>query len=236
MKQKKFVRSKWQGKLADKQSAPLWGKIAERLRGLQPYRDAATVFSTPHESLHQARINCLVDGKSLIMPGPSIREGFFLLAPHSIPFKNISVAVTYKGLKKYGQILKGSSISQLSVGLILTDSLAVDLAGGRIGDGYGYFDLCCALLKELDAIGPDADIFTFIEEEQISREILPQDRWDIKMTGAVTPDQILQFEPSDQKPQIFWDALPHDRIKRIDPLWKLYRKREEKGKRLKDKG
>ncbi len=101
MKQKKSVRSEWQKKLADKLSAPIWGKIAERLRGLQPYRNAATVFATPHESLHQARINCLIDGKSLIMPAPSIREGFFLLTPHSIPFKDISVAITYKGLKKY---------------------------------------------------------------------------------------------------------------------------------------
>ena len=224
MKQKKSVRSEWQKKLADKQSAPIWGKIAERLRGLQPYRNAATVFATPHESLHQARINCLIDGKSLIMPAPSIREGFFLLTPHIIPFKDLSLAITYKGLKKYGQIIQGRNVSQLSVGLILADSLAVDFAGGRIGDGDGYFDLCCALLKELDAIGPDADILTFIQEEQISQEMLPQDQWDIKMTGAVTSDQTLQFEPSDQKPQIFWDALSHDQIKRIDPLWKLYRK------------
>ena len=229
MQQKKSVRSDWQRKLADKQSAPLWGKIAEKLRGLQPYRDTGTVFATPHESLHQARINSLVDGKNLIMPGPSIREGFFLLAAHSVPYKDISMAVTYKGLKKYGQILKGRSISQLSVSLILADSLAVDLAGRRIGDGYGYFDLCCALLKELDTIGPDADILTFIQEDQISQEMLPQDRWDIKMTRALTPNQILQFEPSDQKPQIFWDALTHDQIKRIDPLWKLFQKREDKG-------
>jgi 5-formyltetrahydrofolate cyclo-ligase len=227
MQQKKSIRSEWLRKLVDNPSAPPWGKIAEKLRGLLPYRDTVTVFATPHESLHQARINCLVDGKNLIMPGPSIREGFFLLAPHSIPFKDISMAVTYKGLKKYGQILKSSSISQHSVGLILTDSLTIDLAGGRIGDGYGYFDLCCALLKKLGAIGTDADILTFIQEDQISQEMLPQDRWDIKMTGAVTPDQILKFEHSHQEPQIFWDALPHDRIKRIDPLWKLYKNKSK---------
>ncbi len=234
MKQKKSVRAEWHKKLADKLSASQWGKAAEKLRRLQPYRDAATVFATPHESLLQARINCLTDGKNLLMPGPSIRKGFFLLAARSIPFKDITVAVTYKGLEKYGQLLKGISLSQLSVDLLLTDSLAVDSTGGRIGDGYGYFDLCCALLQEMEAIEHDAAFLTFVQEEQISREILPQDKWDIKMTGAITPGQILQFEPSNQNPQIFWDALPHDRIKRIDPLWKLYQKKsgvksEEKG-------
>ena len=225
MKQKKSVRAEWHKKLADKLSASQWGKAAEKLRRLQPYRNAATVFAAPHVSLLQARINCLTDGKNLLMPGPSIRKGFFLLAARSIPFKDISVAVTYKGLEKYGRLFKDEIMSQLSVDLLLTDSFAVDSTGGRIGDGYGYFDLCCALLQEMEAIEHDAAFLTFIQEEQISREILPQDKWDIKMTGAITPGQILQFEPSSQNPQIFWDALPHDRIKRIDPFWKLYQKK-----------
>jgi 5-formyltetrahydrofolate cyclo-ligase len=224
MKDKKAIRSEWHNKLAKIQSPPHWGKVAEKLRGLQPYRDTATVFATPHESLLQARINCLVDGKSLLMPGPSIREGFFLLAARSIPYKKLPVAVTYKGLEKYGQHLQGDNMSGLSVALLLTDSLAVDGTGGRIGDGYGYFDLCCALLQEIDAIEHDAEILTFIQEDQISQDMLPQEQWDIKMSGAITPKQILQFEPSGQMPQIFWEVLPQDKIKRIDPLWKLYRK------------
>ena len=206
------------------QYAPQWGKAAEKLRGLEPYRNAETVFATPHDSLHQARINCLADGKNLLMPAPSLRDGFFILAKRSIPFKDIPLAATYKGLEQHGQLLKGDSMSKLSVGLLLTDSLAVDTSGGRIGDGNGFFDLCCALLQELDGLEHNADILTFIQEEQISREMLPQDKWDVKMTGAVTSQQILHFEPSDQKPKLFWDELPKDRIKRIDPLWKLYRK------------
>ncbi|MGI9569099.1 MAG: 5-formyltetrahydrofolate cyclo-ligase, partial [Desulfobulbia bacterium] len=221
---KKSVRSEWIKRLATGTPPPHWGKVAEKLRGLQSYRDTATVFATPHESLLQARINCLVDGKNLLIPGPSIREGFFLLAARSIPYKNLSVAVTYKGLEKYGQRLQGDNISGLSVALLLTDSLAVDGTGGRIGDGYGYFDLCCALLQEIDAIEHDAEILTFIQEDQISQDMLPQEQWDIKMSSAITPKQIFQFEPSGQMPQIFWEVLPQDKIKRIDPLWKLYSK------------
>ena len=229
MEQKESVRIEWQKKIAEITGTFHWGKAAEKLRKQPHYRNAATVFATPHKSLLQARINSLTDGKNLLMPDSGIREGFRLLTPHSIPFKDISLAVTYKGLGKYGRQLKADDISSLSIDLLLTDALAVDISGGRIGDGHGFFDLCCAILQELGALRHDAAFFAFVQKKQIAHELLPQDSWDMKMTGAVTPEQVLQFEPPPQSPQIFWDMLSHDRIKRIDPLWKLFQKREEKG-------
>ena len=80
MTDKESMRSAWRKMQANNTIVPAWGKAAEKLRGLQVYRDAGTVFATPDESLHQARINCLVDGKNLVMPAPSIREGFFILS------------------------------------------------------------------------------------------------------------------------------------------------------------
>jgi 5-formyltetrahydrofolate cyclo-ligase len=222
MTAKESIRSSWHRTLAENISAPQWGKAAEKLRGMREYHDAATVFATPGESLHQARINCLIDGKNLVMPGPSIREGFFLLPARSVSFKNFSAATTYRGLEKHGQLLKSDAMEKLSLGLLLTGSLAVDQEGGRIGDGKGFFDLCCALLQEFGALGRNWTALTFIREEQISLDLLPQDRWDIKMSGAVTPQRIHVFNPPCRKPAIFWDELSRDRLKRIDPLWKIY--------------
>ena len=222
MTDKDRVRSAWQSKLTGNTAALPWGKAAEKLRGMQVYRAADTVFATPEESLYQARINCLVDGKNLVMPGPSMRAGFFLLAAHSIPYKDISAAVTYKGLDKYGLLLKHDAIQGLAIGLLLTDSLAVDHDGGRLGPGNGFFDLGCALLHELQALQQDWTALTFIQENQISRRPLPQDTWDIRVCGAVTPSGIITFAPPPQKPQISWKMLAEDRIRRIDPLWKLY--------------
>lgn len=224
MKDKDSARSAWRNTLATNTAAPQWGKAAEKLRTLLQYQDAATIFATPGESLHQARINCLVDGKNLIMPAPSIREGFFLLTAHTVPFKDLAVAVTYKALGKHGKLLKNDAVSAISVGLLLTDSLAIDLEGGRIGDGNGFFDLCGALLQELDALQQDWTALTIIREEQISGDPLPQDTWDIKISEAITPVMIHTIETPLQKPQISWDVLLKDRIKRIDPLWKLYTK------------
>ena len=222
MNDKEAVRSAWRKPHLLDTVIPAWGKAAEKLRSLQLYRDTDTVFATPGESLHQARVNCLVDGKNLVMPVPSIRAGFFFLSARSIQFKDLAMAVTYKGLEKYGQLLKSDDLSEHSVGMLLTDSLTVDPEGGRLGDGNGFFDLCCALLQELGGLQHDWNAFTIISEEQLSRDLLPQDKWDIKMAGAITPVMIHTFEPPLQKPQIFWDMLDRARIKRIDPLWKLF--------------
>jgi 5-formyltetrahydrofolate cyclo-ligase len=225
MNEKEAVLSAWSRSHVFDTVIPQWGKAAEKLRSLQLYRDADTVFATPGESLHQARINCLVDGKNLVMPAPSIRAGFFFIPAHSIQFKDLATAVTYKGLEKYGQLLKNDTFPEHSVEMLLTDSVAVDLEGGRIGDGNGFFDLCCALLQELGGLQQDWTAFTIISEVQISQDILPQDKWDIKVSRAITPVKIHTFDAPLQKAQIFWDMLHRSRIKRIDPLWKLYSKR-----------
>lgn len=222
MTDKESARSAWRSTIPIHTVTPQWGKAAEKLRRLQEYHDAATIFATPAKSLHQVRINCLVDGKNLVMPAPSIREGFFLLTGHSVPFKELSAAVTYKGLEKHGKMLKNLAMPGLSVRLLLTESLAVDPEGGRLGDGNGFFDLCCALLQELGALQHDWKAFSFILDEQLSGDLLPQDTWDIKMSGAITPSSIHAFNPPPQKPVILWDMLSRDRLKRIDPLWKLY--------------
>ena len=222
MTDKETARASWRSLSQINAAAPQWGKAAEKLRNLQEYRDAATIFATPGKALHQARINCLVDRKNLIMPAPSIRDGFYLLAADRISIKDLSSAVTYRGLENYGKLLKNYDMQELSVRLLLTDSLAVDPEGGRLGDGKGFFDLCCALLQELGALQDVRAFFTFIMEEQISPEPLPQDTWDIKMSGAITPGRILMFKPPVQKAAIQWNLLSMDRIRRIDPLWKLY--------------
>ncbi|MGW8287483.1 MAG: 5-formyltetrahydrofolate cyclo-ligase [Desulfobulbales bacterium] len=227
MTDKKSVRSAWLKKSRDIPSESKWGKVAQKLRGLQIYRDAATIFATLDRSLHQARINCLVDGKNLIMPAPSIREGFYLLPSRSISFTDLPSAVTFKGLLKHGQLLKSLDIDKLFVMLLLTGSMAIDREGGRVGDGNGFFDLCCALLQEYKGLHPNWAAMTFVQEEQIFPKPLPQDPWDIQMGAAITQSSVHIFDQSPQKPSIFWDMLSKDRIKRIDPLWKLYHKKSK---------
>ena len=222
MADKTSLRHAWQEAYAKISSRARWGQAAEKLRSLEPYRKAATVFATPGPSLLQARINCLVDGKNLVMPAPSLRDGFFLLPARSVPFRELTMAVTLKGLVKQGRLLKADAFPSLAIGLLLTDSLTVDLEGGRLGDGEGFFDLSCSLLYELGALQEGWTAWTFILEELLSPVPLPMDPWDVQLAGAITPAVIHPFAPSPRKPKIFWDVLSRDRIRRIDPLWKLF--------------
>jgi hypothetical protein len=48
------------------------------------------------------------------------------------------------------------------------------------------------------------------------------------MSGAITPSGIHTFDPPQQSPMIFWDELPRDRLRRIDPLWKIYSAKDKK--------
>lgn len=227
MIEKALLRSEWQSRLAAGKAAPGWGRAAELLRRQQSYRNAATVFAAPGESLRQARINCLADGKNLVMPAPSLREGFYFLPARTTSFRDIAAAVTYKGLPRYGRLLKNEAIDNLSVGLLLTDAVAVDAEGGRLGDGRGFFDLCCALLHELAGLAENPAAVAFILEEQVSGTLLPQDRWDIKMTGAVTPLRTHFFCSRLQPVPVLWDQLTLDQVKRIDPLWKIHSARNK---------
>ena len=227
MTRKESIRQEWLDRLNKQSTIPvLWGKAAENLRKLQPYRDASTVFASPDASLLQTRINCLMDGKNLLMPGPSLRNGFYLLKTRTIPVPELSSAVTYKGLEKSGQLLSNDEIKKLSIDLLLTDAVAVDRQGTRLGDAKGFVDLSFGILSELGSIHPDATILAVVSEGQITNITLPREKWDVKMNGAVTPAGSVEFDINQVEGKIHWEALSKERIKKISPLWKLSQKKQ----------
>jgi len=227
MTRKESIRREWLDRLAKQSNIPvLWGKAAENLRKLQPYRDASTVFASPDASLLQTRINCLLDGKDLLMAGPSLRNGFYLLKNRTIPFPDLSTAVTYRGLDKFGQLISNDEIKKLSIGLLLTGAVAVDRQGTRLGDAKGFVDLSFGILSELDAIRPAATILAVVSVDQITDNTLPREKWDVKMNGAVTPAGSVEFDINQVEGKIHWEALSKERIKKISPLWKLSQKKQ----------
>jgi len=202
------------------------GKMAERLRGLSFYGNADTVFVSGDHSLRQVRINCLLDGKKLIMPAAGLKEGFFLIKPHTVPFKNIPQAVTFRGLPRFGNRLTDKDLSRLTINIILTDALAIDPSGARLGDGNGFFDLSYALLGISGALPECPAVFAVVDSEDVVADQLPVDPWDVNMTGAVTPDHVRFFpKRRQQRPQIFWHELLLKRIRKVRPLWDLYQKK-----------
>jgi 5-formyltetrahydrofolate cyclo-ligase len=222
MTNKESIRQEWLIQLRKQSAKPVrWGKAAENLRKLQHYRAASTVFASPDATLQQIRINCLMDGKDLIMPGPSLRNGFFLLKARTIPFPELSTAVTYKGLEKSGHPIKHEDIKNLTIDLLLAEALTVDQQGTRLGDGNGFDDLSYGILSEMGAIQAATKTLAVVSEDQIVGDTLPREKWDVKMNGAVTPSGFVEFDIDQIEGKIYWEALPKEQIKKISPLWKL---------------
>lgn len=198
------------------------GKSAQLVRHLARYRDAKRIFVGPTARLQQIRINALTDGKELLVPAPGLKEGFYLLAPYEIPFKDLRYAVGYKGLVQYGRRIAVEELGQVPAGLLITDCLAVDPAGYFVGDGQGFFDLAVAILAELHGLSPEAEAYGVGEQEQILGQEVEHAVWDIRLNGFITPEGIALDNPGGHAGQrVLWDILPPKRIRKITPLWKL---------------
>ncbi len=198
------------------------GKLAEILRKNATYQKAGLLFISPDIELKQFRINCLLDGKNLLMPAPGIKEGFYLIKAHSVPFTNLGFAVSPKGLSQFGERIDQKPETELTIDLMITTALAVNSDGSRLGDGKGFFDLSCAILAKLGMMQKNTVIFAVAGEEQIVEAELPEDVWDIKMAGAITPAGMKSFVISQKEPEIFWDKLSEKQIRKINPLWKIF--------------
>lgn len=198
------------------------GKSAEIVRRLEKYRAAKRVFVGPTARLQQVRINALIDGKELLVPAPGLKEGFYLLAPYAIPFKDLVYAVGYNGLVQYGSKVTVEELCQKPVGLLLTDCLAVDPAGYFVGEGKGFFDLAVAILAELHALSPGAEAYALGESAQMLEQEVEHDAWDIRLNGFISAEGVaLENAGSQAARRILWDILPPKRIRKITPLWKL---------------
>lgn len=198
------------------------GKIAEQVRRLAAYREAQTLFVAPAPILQQVRINACNDGKYLLLPSPGLQEGFWGLAPYSVPFGKIKHAVTLKGIADHGQQLGLDNLASRPVDMLITDALAVDAAGVMVGEGKGFFDLAVAILHEARALSRHCVVVAVTAAFQTATTFDDAEPWDILADVVLHPGAATEMRHEKQAPAIFWDALPHRRIRRMDPLWKLY--------------
>lgn len=201
------------------------GKLAEVIRAQACYRRSKTLFVAPAPLLQQVRINALLDGKILLMPGPALKKGFYLLRPYTVAFKDLGYAVTLKGLEGHGRPLDVAGLAELRVDLALTDCLAVDGNGGRLGHGTGFFDLAMAILAELEAVGAWTLFGAIGGADQLVDAALAQDPWDVAMHFLCHGQGVQQFAISPHQPVLCWDRLPKKRIRKSDLLWQLYQAR-----------
>ena len=99
---------------------------------------------------------------------------------------------------------------------------AVDVFGGRLGDGLGFTDICLALFKEYGSLKKSCKVVSVIPDSRVLTESLPSEPWDIGVDGYITQSDAQYVSVSNDTWQIIWSALPKKRIRRIQPLWDLF--------------
>ena len=218
MKSKERWRVECQGLL----TTSAGGKVAEMVRQLDEYRQSRQLFVSPDPALEQVRINVLLDGKELIVPGPGLKEGFYRLCPFKTGHAKLAMAVSLRGIPTCGQLLPHQELPKLSIGMLIAEALAVDAQGNRLGDGSGFFDLACAILQQCGALVSTPSIWAAALCQ--ASEPLPIDPWDVRMSGLLGPDKVVRFPLQPGLLGIDWQQLSRKRIKKLTPLWKEWQK------------
>jgi len=198
------------------------GRAAERLRYLPEYRSSRRLMVPPDQAQLQVRINALMDGKELIAASPGLREGFFLIRRDFLKPRDWAKALKGSNIARYGRPLPIGEIGK--VDLLVTGAVAVGLNSGRIGKGKGYFDLEYAILREVGAVGENTVIVAVVDDSQVLEEV-PVEEEDVSVDIIVTPTRTLRLEHLPRPEGIRWERLPLRLIRRMKPLWELYRLR-----------
>ncbi len=194
-------------------------RAAQRLRTVQDYQQAKVVMAVPDEALIQARINCLTDGKDLVMATPGLRSGFVVLKAGRVRAGDRDEAVKSSLARKYGLQFGPDDLPR--VDLMLTGAVAVDNRGRRLGKGEGYFDLEYLILLAAGRIKAEVRIIALIHDLQIVDQV-PDVMGDVAVDLIVTPSRVLWAKDRPVRPKrIDWKRLPRHKIKKMTPLFHL---------------
>jgi len=84
------------------------------------------------------------------------------------------------------------SIHANELDLVLTPLLAFDKQGRRIGMGLGYYDRSFSFLKK--NVGSPQPFLLGLAYEWQEVETLPEDEWDIRLSGIATEKRFMEFK------------------------------------------
>jgi 5-formyltetrahydrofolate cyclo-ligase len=205
---------------------PGQNKAAERLRGLAIYQKASTIMVPPDQAQLQVRVNAIMDGKRLIMATPGLRDGFYLLHKGAIKARDWQQAARSSGVRRFGKRLNTTHKEIGIIDLMATGAVAVDLQGGRIGKGSGYFDLEYMIMQEIGSVSEQTPIVALVDDLQV-REHVPMEEKDVAVDFICTPTKVITIERRLVRPsQIPWDLLLEKALKGMRPLKELRKSNE----------
>ncbi|CAM9716753.1 unnamed protein product [Heterosigma akashiwo] len=177
----------------------------EQLARLPEFQGASCVKVNPDTPQKQIRFITLNSGKTLLVPQPRLRTGFFSrLLKSNIPAPQLQKACTQAGVKDFGEAI-GFDQPLPKVDLVVVGSAAVDpRSGARLGKGEGFAELEYGILRMMGVIDLKHPVVTSIHDEQILEpgEINTSKmlRHDVPVDIICTPTQVIRTDRSIPKP------------------------------------
>jgi 5-formyltetrahydrofolate cyclo-ligase len=195
---------------------------AERLRGTQAWKRAATLKANPDSPQWPVRERALRDGRVVYMAVPRLSEPdpFFLLDPASLG-ASPREASSIKGASRYGHTVPIEALAP--VDLVVCGCVAVDRTGARLGKGGGFSDLEFALALEVGLIGPGTLITTTVHPTQIVQPgRIPLAEHDVPLDLIVTPEEVIVCQGTHPRPTgILWSQLTAEKLAACKALHSL---------------
>jgi 5-formyltetrahydrofolate cyclo-ligase len=170
------------------------------------------------------RFQALRDGKQVLLTTYSIKRGFWLLDPATIPPDRWLYAATLDGMERHGMPVTLAQIRDQLPGVdyLVTGTGAINEAGVRFGKGHGFFDAEWGMLYRIGKITTATPAAAVVHDCQVLQETLYPEVFDTVVDAIFTPTRTIEV-PAPHKPTcgIVWNLLDPQMLATIPPLQEL---------------
>jgi|SRR5579875_257594 len=201
-------------------------RSAERVRQLDVWEKAQSIFITPDNNLEAVRRSALEDSKPFVMSTYGIERGFLTIDAGRVRLEDCGWAATLDGMERFGRpITLGELKQRRSFDLLITGASAISMDGIRFGKGHGYFDLEWGMFCEAGVVSPEAKVVAVGHDCQVLDVRLPASPLDTRVDVIVTPTRTIEMRAGmgHQMGHIAWEELDPGLEQRIPPLAEMRR-------------
>ncbi len=195
-------------------------KAAAFITAMDIYKEAKVIKVNPDSPQIPLRKQILIDGKTLLVPTPRLKDGFIMVKPEWVPEGEEKKAASLSHINSYGKVIPLSEMPMID--LIVVGSVAIHQDGRRLGKGEGYADREYAIIRELG--NPEVPVITSIHSTQLVDDDLPRDVYDLTVDYIATEKELIQTKNDYEKPTgILWDQVTDEQREEMPVLEEIYK-------------
>lgn len=201
-------------------------EAGKRVAELPEFLQAQVVKVNPDTPQKAVRVAVLDAQKTLYVPQPRLRTGFFSrILPGGVPRHKFNFAATAGGMKQLATPM--TLEDRTKVDLIVVGSSAVNPENGaRVGKGEGFAELEYGMMRQLGMVDESTPVVTCVHDCQVITKNMPPEgkqmmQHDVPVDIIVTPTQVLRVDRSKRLPKpvgIYWELLSEQKLAQIKVL------------------